>query len=139
MDDLYRPIDFSEISGYPLVIPEKSLQRLPCFLGNNVVGARRHVYMVSHCFAKWCNNAWHEDVGMKLFIFSFDDDDLDWFTKRKDNQVKTYKELIDAFMEKWDEEEPADITTVNSNVKRDASAAPIKKLTEFRKPQSSCV
>jgi hypothetical protein len=94
---------------------------------------------VSHCFYKWCHNALHEDIGMKLFIMSFDDDDLDWFTKLKDNQVKTYKELIDAFMEKWNEEEPADITTVNSNVKRDASAAPIKKLTEFRKPQSSCV
>jgi hypothetical protein len=43
MDDLYRPIDFSEISGYPHVIPEKALQKLPCFQGNNVVDARRHV------------------------------------------------------------------------------------------------
>jgi hypothetical protein len=30
----------------------------------------------------------HEDVGMKLFILSFDDDDLDWFTKLKDNRLK---------------------------------------------------
>jgi hypothetical protein len=64
---------------------------------------------------------------------SFDDDDLDWFTKLKDNQVKTYKELIDAFMEKWNEEEPPDIKTVNSNVKTDASAAPVEELTEVIK------
>jgi hypothetical protein len=89
-----------------------------------------HVYKVSHCFAKWCNNAWHEDVGMKLFILSFDDDDLDWFTKLKDKQVKTYKELTNAFMEKWKEKEPPDIKTVNSDIKIDA---PIKELIEVIK------
>jgi len=52
MDDAYRPIDFYEIIGYPHIIPEKDLQRLPCFLGNNVVDCRRHVYRASHCFAK---------------------------------------------------------------------------------------
>jgi len=26
MDDLYKPIDFFEISGYPHVIPEKAFQ-----------------------------------------------------------------------------------------------------------------
>jgi hypothetical protein len=50
---------------------------------------------------------------MKLFILSFDDDDLDWFTELKDNQVKTCKELIDAFMEKWKEKEPSVIKIVN--------------------------
>jgi hypothetical protein len=133
MDDLYRPIDFSEINGYPHVIPERALQKLPCFQGSNVVDARRHVMFVSHCFYKWCHNARHEDIGMKLFIMSFDDDDLDWFMKLKDNQVKTYKELIDAFMEKWKEDEPPDIKTVNSNVKIDASTAPIEELTEVIK------
>jgi hypothetical protein len=39
------------------------------------------MFWVSHCFNKWCNNALHEDIGMKLFILSFDDDDLDWFTE----------------------------------------------------------
>jgi hypothetical protein len=40
MDDPYRPIDFSAISGYPHVIPENGLQKLPCFQGSNVVDAR---------------------------------------------------------------------------------------------------
>ena len=133
MDDLYRTIDFSKISGYPHVIPEKSLQKLPCFQGNSVVDARRHVLFFSLCFNKWCHYASHEDIGMELFIMCFDDDDIDWFMKLKDNQVKTYKELIDAFMEKWNDEEPPDIKTINSNAKTDASTTPIEELIEVIK------
>jgi hypothetical protein len=57
--------------------------------------------------------------GMKLFILSFDDDDLDWFTKLKDKQIRTYKELTNAFMEKWKEKEPPIIKTVNSDASLD--------------------
>jgi hypothetical protein len=55
MDDPYRPIDFSAISGYPHVIPKNALQK-SCYQGSNVVNVRHHVYRVSHFFAKWCNN-----------------------------------------------------------------------------------
>jgi hypothetical protein len=133
MDDMYRPIDFSIISGYPHVIPEKKpLQNLPCFR-RNFIKARSHVIRVSHCFYKWCHYALHEDIGMELFIMYFDDDDIDWFTKLKDNQVKTYKELIDAFMEKWNEEEPPDIKRIISNVKTCASTTPIEELIKVIK------
>jgi hypothetical protein len=118
MDDLYKPIDFSAISGYPHLIPEKAIENLPCFQSNNI-NARRHVQRVSHCFNKWCCNTLYEDVGMKLFILSFDDDDLDWFTKLKDKQIRTYKELTNAFMEKWKEKEPPIIKTVNSDASPD--------------------
>jgi hypothetical protein len=119
MDDLYKPIDFSAISGYPHVIPEKAIENLPYFQSNNMVDARRHVRKVSLCFNRWCCNTLYEDVGMKLFILSFDDDDLDWFTRLKDKQVRTYKELTNAFMEKWKEKEPPVIKTVNSNASPD--------------------
>jgi hypothetical protein len=56
---------------------------------------------------------------MKLFILSFDNDDLDWFTKLKDSKVKTCKELIDAFMLKWKEKEPPVIKIVSSNASPD--------------------
>jgi hypothetical protein len=44
-----------------------------------------------------------------------------------DDQVETYNELVDAFMEKWKEKEPPDIKTGSSDIKMDA---PIEKLTE---------
>jgi len=98
-----------------------------------VVDARRHVLFFSLCFNKWCHNALHADIGLELFIMSFDDDDLDWFMRIKDNQVKTYKELIDVFMEKWKEDETPDIKIVNSNVNIYASTTPIEELTEVIK------
>jgi hypothetical protein len=49
MDDLYKPIDFSTISDYPYVIPEKEIKNLPCFQSNNIVDDRRHVKKVSLC------------------------------------------------------------------------------------------
>jgi hypothetical protein len=102
---------------------------LPCFQSNNVVDARHHVKRVSHFFNKWCCDALHEDIKMKLFILSFDDDNLDWFMKFKDNQVETCNELIDAFMEKWKEKESTDIKTVSSDNK-DASPDSNKKFKE---------
>jgi hypothetical protein len=90
-----------------------------------VVDDRRHVLFVSLWFNKWCHNSLHEDIGMNFFIISFDDYDLDWFTKLKDNQVKTYKELIDAFMEEWEEKEPLDIKNINSNVNTNDSSYPM--------------
>jgi len=69
---------------------------------------------------------------MKLFILSFDDDDLDWFTELKDNQVKTCKELIDAYMEKWKDKEPPDIKIVSSDSK-DASPNSNKVLKDVCK------
>jgi hypothetical protein len=109
MDHLFRPINFSAISDYQHMISEEALQNLPCFEGDNVVDARRHVRNVSHCIVEWCHNASYEYVKMKLFILSFDDDDVDWLTKLKDKHVKTYNELIDSFMEKWKEKKPPNI------------------------------
>ena len=119
MNDLYKPIDFSAISGYPHLIPEKAIENLPCFQNDNVIDVIRHVQRVSHCFYKWCCNALYQDVGMKLFILSFDDDDLDWFTKLKDKKIRTYKELTKAFMEKWKEKEPPIIKTIDSDASPD--------------------
>jgi hypothetical protein len=82
------------------VILENAIENLPCFQSNNIVDARRHVKKVSLCFNKWCCNALYEDVGMKLFILSFDDDDLDWFTKLKD-KLKDLDLLYCLVMDTW--------------------------------------
>jgi hypothetical protein len=65
---------------------------------------------------------------MKLFILPFHDDDLNWFTEFKDKQVKTYKELVEAFMEKWRDKKPSNVKTISLDTKIDASTTPIKKL-----------
>jgi hypothetical protein len=100
MDHLYAPIDFTAINGYPHVIPEKDLDKLPNFQIINVVNAKSHIKDFTHCTNKWCGNT-HEDVKMKLFVLSLEEDALDWFMDLDDNKIKTIKEFIDAFVERW--------------------------------------
>jgi hypothetical protein len=35
MEDYFSPLDFSNVNGYPRVLPEKAIDKLPAFQGNN--------------------------------------------------------------------------------------------------------
>jgi hypothetical protein len=92
MDDLYKPCDFTAINGYPHAIPKKALDKLPSFQGNNAISAKAHIRAFTHCVNKWCGNVAHEDVKMKLFVLSLEEDALDWFSYFADNKFKTIKD-----------------------------------------------
>ena len=40
MDNYYRPCDFSKIVCYPHEVPEKAIDKLPSFQGDNVTSAK---------------------------------------------------------------------------------------------------
>ena len=107
MDAIYQPCDFSNIQGYPHPIPDKDLEKLPSFQGNNVVSAKTHVRNFSLCISKWCNAHNYEDVKMKLFVLSLEEDALDWFTEQDDDKFKTLQEILDAFNERWGDRKEA--------------------------------
>jgi hypothetical protein len=100
---IYAPCDFSAINNYPHAISEKAIEKLPIFQGNNVISAKMHVKSFMRCINKWCVAHDYEDVKMKLFVLSLEDDALDWYEDKPNNSFKTLKELIDAFIEKWGE------------------------------------
>lgn len=103
MDDLFSPFDFTTIARYPHALPEKDLQKLPTFQGNNAISVKTRVKVFSQCINKWCNEAQHDhqDVKMKLFSLSLEDDAFDWFSNLDDNKFPTINSLIDEFMDKW--------------------------------------
>ena len=103
MDDLFAPFDFSAIAGYPHALLEKALEKLPIFQGNNAISARTHLKAFSLCINKWCNAARHnhQDVKMKLFALSLEDEAFDWFSNLEDNKYPTLSSLVDQFMDKW--------------------------------------
>jgi hypothetical protein len=39
---IYDPCDFSAINNYPHAIPEKAIEKLPSFQGNNAINAKTH-------------------------------------------------------------------------------------------------
>lgn len=103
MDDLFAPFDFNAIVGYPHALPEKALEKLPTFLGNNAISAKTHLKAFSLCINKWCNAAQHnhQDVKMKLFALSLEDEAFNWFSNLEDNKYPTLSSLVDQFMDKW--------------------------------------
>ena len=101
MDDLCKPCDFSNIVGYPHDLPDKAIENLPSFQDNNAISAKYHITKFNQCLAKWCNAHNYEDVKMKLFILSLEDDAMEWFQDQNDNKFKTVKEIIEAFNDRW--------------------------------------
>ena len=59
MDDLFSPFNFTAIARYPHALPEKALEKLPTFQGNNAISAKTHVKTFSLCINKWRNAAQH--------------------------------------------------------------------------------
>ena len=101
MDDLFSPFDFTAIVGYPHALPEKDLEKLPTFQGNNAISVKTRGHF-SLCINKWCNVAQHnhQDVNMKFFALSLEDEVFDWFSNLDDNKFPTLSSLIDEFMDK---------------------------------------
>jgi len=54
--------------------------------------------------SKWCHDINHEDVKMRLFIFSLDGDAMDWFIDLVANNFDSLESIIDAFEEKYGDE-----------------------------------
>jgi hypothetical protein len=69
MDKLFSPIDFRQMNGYPHDIPEKEIEKLPTFQGNNAITAKKHIKAFQLCIGKWCmgNAHNHTDVKMRRF------------------------------------------------------------------------
>jgi hypothetical protein len=55
MGDPLSPCNFANIQGYPHPVPDKAIEKLPSFQGNNDVSARSHIVNFNMCSLKWCN------------------------------------------------------------------------------------
>jgi hypothetical protein len=80
-----------------------------------------HIKYFTRCTNKWCVAHDYEDVKMKLFILSLEEDALDWYKDMPDNKFKMLKVLLDAFIEKWGEKKYQRhlLSTLNSIKKND--------------------
>jgi hypothetical protein len=89
MGDPLSTCNFINVQGYPHLVPNKDVEKLPAFQGNNVVSARSHITNVNMCILKWCSGHDHEDVKMKLFVYSLEGEALEWFIEQYDNKFST--------------------------------------------------
>jgi hypothetical protein len=90
---IYAPCDFSTKNGYPHAIPEKAIEKLPSFQGNNAINAKTYIKAFLRCINKWCATHDYEDVKNKLFVLSLKEYASDWYEDCADNKFKTLKDL----------------------------------------------
>jgi hypothetical protein len=101
MSMFLRPLNFASIQGAPHVIPDKAIEKLPCFSGYNVVSVNSHVLNFDLCVLKYCRGHDEEDVKMTLFVYSLEGDVAEWFSEFDPNKFSTLAEIVKAFKERW--------------------------------------
>jgi hypothetical protein len=101
MGSFLTPLDFAAIQGAPHQVPEKAIDKLPAFQGNNAISARAHITNFNMCVQKYCGGHNHEDVKMTLFVYSLEGDALEWFTDFPADKFKTLEEILDEFRKRW--------------------------------------
>ena len=77
MGSFLTPLNFAAIQGYPHQIPEKAIDKLPAFQGDNATSAKSHISKFDMCLTKFCRGHDEEDVKMTLFVYSLEGDALD--------------------------------------------------------------
>jgi hypothetical protein len=93
----FSPFNFSAIYGYPHLVPAINEwdDYLPRFIGSKHDHPSEHLlkfqtYMLEHGF-------FHEDVWIKMFCFSLEEDALGWCLSLPDASIHSLKDFHDAF------------------------------------------
>ena len=121
MVDFFKPLNFAQIVGAPHAIPNDAINKLPIFQRNNAIIAKSHLQKFSRLLVGYCNEAAHDhdDVKMKLFALSLEEDAGDWYLDLDDNSYKTLDDFQTGFKEKWGEKkEPRPHVATLHNIKK---------------------
>jgi hypothetical protein len=101
MGSFLTPLNLAAIQGSPHQIPEKAIDKLPTFQGNDATSAKSHISKFDMCLTKYCRGHSQEDVKMTLFVYSLEGDALDWFTDFPADKFSTLEEILDEFRKRW--------------------------------------
>jgi hypothetical protein len=91
------PLNLAAIQGAPHDVPEKAIDKLPIFHGNNAISSRSHIASFVKCVENYCKGHNEEDVKMTLFVFSLEGDPGEWFSYFPTNKFTTLNSILDEF------------------------------------------
>jgi hypothetical protein len=101
MSTFLSPLNFAVIQGAPHDVPEKAIDKLHIFLGNNAISVNSHISSFHKCVEKYCRGHNKEDVKTTLFFFSLEGDVAEWFTDFSANKFNTLNSILDEFKKRW--------------------------------------
>lgn len=83
--------------------PEETIPELPIFLDGDPIAAKRHLdlfirIMIIYCRPPQFN---HDDIKMRLFVLSLEDDALNWFNNFPKDSFTSLKDIINAFEDRY--------------------------------------
>jgi hypothetical protein len=97
----YKALDMSRIQGYPHNLPNKFDKWLPKFSGNNVIIVEDHITHFYNSLGVHGVPNEHEDVAMKLFSISLEENARSWYNSLPPTSIRTCKSFHEAFMKIW--------------------------------------
>jgi hypothetical protein len=101
MSIFLRPLNFVAIQGSPHAVPEKAIDKLPTFQGNNAISFKSYILNFQTCVQKYCGGHDEEDVKMTLFVYSLEGDVVEWFTDFSVAKFSTLDEILNEFRKRW--------------------------------------
>jgi hypothetical protein len=100
--DIFRPLDMSEIPGYPRQIPpECNPKKFPMFFGDDDTTTKEHMSNFWALFQLNFIDDEVEDVVMKLFSPTLFNIAKEWYDGLHDKGIKTMEQFEDVLLEKW--------------------------------------
>jgi hypothetical protein len=94
MSMFLSPLNFAAIQGAPHDIPEKAIDKLPSFQGNNAFSVHSHILSFCQCVLKYSKGLDEEDVQMTLFVYSLEGDAAEWFTEFDADKFSTLEKIF---------------------------------------------
>jgi hypothetical protein len=97
----YKPLDMSDIPGYPQQMPFEYINLLPGFCGGDRERADYHMINFWNFFLSYPVDDYAEDVVMKLFSATFSYNAKEWYDNLPEASIKTMEQFEKKILERW--------------------------------------
>jgi hypothetical protein len=112
---LFKPLDMTNILGYPRKMPPKYEKWLPKFTGNDVVNAEDHMTNFWAFFHIHPISDDAEDLAMKLFSSTLHDGTRRCYNGLPNASIKTMDRLEEIFLKQWSVKEDPNMLFIRLN------------------------
>lgn len=128
----FGPIDFIGMASYPNVVPQDVRNRLPKFQGNNARTGDQHLKLFVIMMEDF--EIEHEDVYIKFFIHTLEEDVRDWYKALLNNYIDSWIEMKNAFrLQYGDKIDPTFLLSEFENIKKNPNESVHDFNTRFKK------
>jgi hypothetical protein len=130
----FKPLDMSEISGYPREMPPKYVKWLPKFTGDDEVRAEDHMRNFWAFFELHPISDDVEDLAMKIFSATLHGNARKWYDSLPDASITSMDQLEGVFLKIWNiKEDPMVLVNKINHINKNENETIREFHTRFQK------